>query len=60
MEKIEFDVLAEHRNWCPWVTAVPSAKKIEENIQEFPGWIILLQHLIEATSPGKQHVVKQV
>jgi hypothetical protein len=60
MEQIEFDVLAEHRNWCPWVTAVPSARDTTENVQKSPGWKILLEHLVQFSSPGQQAITKQV
>ena len=55
VEQIEFDVLAEHRNWCPWVTPVPSlnANNPAEVVKKYPGWQILLHSLIQCSSSGR-------
>lgn len=56
LEKSAFNVLAEHRNWCPWVAAIETSSHSDS----VPGWKMLLFELIPSAAPSAGQTLLEV
>ena len=56
LEKSVFNILGEHRNWCPWVVAM----EMQSHNESLPGWKMLLYELLPATGPAARQTLLDV